>query len=273
MAEKPAGVNRLRSASICGHEPPATKHRRQFSTPRGGLTATWRILAALIAVVALLAPVRAQAPAGESAQATLSLSAVLSGGAPLTGGLRWRVFGSQADPDGSHPLIVESGQAQPTLTVPPGEYVVHVAFGLASAAKRVSARRRSSLRTADSVGGRASDRRHAGRHADRPVKAVSRDLRPPEPQSARQARLRQGQGRRYRRTAGRLLSYRIDLPGHGWPPFGRERADNSAKSAMVSRCGDPLQFGGQRRHQGRFRQAARRHHPPSLRDAHTQACQ
>jgi hypothetical protein len=88
--------------------------------------------------MALLAPVSAQAPPSESAQATLNLSAVLSGGAaPLTGGLRWRVFGAHADPDGSHPLIVESGLAQPTLTIPPGDYVVHVAFGLASAAKRV----------------------------------------------------------------------------------------------------------------------------------------
>ena len=89
--------------------------------------------------MALIAPAGAETPTSESAQATLSLSAVLNGGgAPLTGGLRWRVFGAQADPDGSHPLIVESSLAQPTLTIPPGDYVVHVAFGLASAAKRVT---------------------------------------------------------------------------------------------------------------------------------------
>lgn len=105
---------------------------------RGGLTAIWRLLATLVALAALVAPVAAETPASGSTQATLSLSAVLSGGgAPLTGGLRWRVFGSEADPDGSHPLMVESSLAQPTLTVPPGDYVVHVAFGLASAAKRV----------------------------------------------------------------------------------------------------------------------------------------
>jgi hypothetical protein len=117
------------------HEPSASK----FSAARGGLTATWRILAALVALMALVAPVRAETPASESAQATLNLSAVLSGGgAPVTGGLRWRVFAAQADPDGSHPLIVESRLAQPTVTMPPGDYVVHVAFGLASAAKRVT---------------------------------------------------------------------------------------------------------------------------------------
>jgi hypothetical protein len=98
----------------------------------------WRIVAAWIALVAMIAPLRAETPAGEGGQATLSLSAILNGAsAPLTGGLRWRVFAAEADPDGSHPLIVESSLAQPTLTIPAGDYVVHVAFGLASAAKRV----------------------------------------------------------------------------------------------------------------------------------------
>ena len=130
-----------------GHQPLPRRSTGFILRPtRGGLTATWRILAALVALMALLAPADAQTPTpsgtqtptSDSAQATLSLSAVLSGGAPLTGGLRWRVFGARADPDGSHPLIVESGLAQPTLTIPPGDYVVHVAFGLASAAKRLS---------------------------------------------------------------------------------------------------------------------------------------
>jgi hypothetical protein len=123
---------------------------------RGGLKPTRRILAAaLVALFALAAPAGAQtpasdtapaapsqpapAPASDTAQATLSLSAALNGGgAPLNGGLRWRVFAAQTDPDGSHALIVESSLAQPTLTIPAGEYVVHVAFGLASAAKRVT---------------------------------------------------------------------------------------------------------------------------------------
>ena len=87
----------------------------------------------------MLAPVSAKTPTSESAPGDAQPFRGLSGGgAPLTGGLRWRVFGAQADPDGSHPLIVKSGLAQPTLTIPPGDYVVHVAFGLASAAKRVT---------------------------------------------------------------------------------------------------------------------------------------
>jgi hypothetical protein len=103
------------------------------------LKATWRLLAYVFALMALVPSVRAETPPSGAAQATLALSAVLKGGsAPLTGGLRWRIFGARADPDGSYPLIVESRLAQPTLTVPPGDYVIHVAFGLASAAQRVT---------------------------------------------------------------------------------------------------------------------------------------
>ncbi|HEY1940668.1 MAG TPA: hypothetical protein VGH40_00970 [Roseiarcus sp.] len=84
-----------------------------------------------------LAP--SEAPATDSGPATLRLSAVLTGSdAPLTGGLRWRVFGLRPEGDGSRPLIVESSEAQPTLTIPAGDYVVHVALGLASATKRVT---------------------------------------------------------------------------------------------------------------------------------------
>ena len=101
-----------------------------------------RILAravALIAIIMLAAGARAD-PATGDGQATLSLSATLNGGAgaPLTGGLRWRVFGAEPDAAGAHPLIVESALAQPTLTLTPGDYVVHVAFGLASATRRLT---------------------------------------------------------------------------------------------------------------------------------------
>ena len=81
----------------------------------------------------------AQTPTPDAGQGALRLWAALGGSAaPLTGGLRWRVFAARPDLDGSHPLVVESNEPQPTLTVPPGDYVVHVALGLASAAKRVS---------------------------------------------------------------------------------------------------------------------------------------
>ena len=94
---------------------------------------------ALWAVGGLCASGLAQTSTLDAGQGTLRLSAALGGSnAPLPGGLRWRVFAARPDLDGSHALVVESGEPQPTLTLPPGDYVVHVALGLASAAKRVS---------------------------------------------------------------------------------------------------------------------------------------
>jgi len=98
------------------------------------------LASALAALAGSCAPGAAQQPGAlDVEQGTLRLSAALAGAdAPVAGGLRWRVFSARPELDGSHALIVESGEPQPTLTVPPGDYVVHVALGLASAAKRVS---------------------------------------------------------------------------------------------------------------------------------------
>ncbi|HTR14332.1 MAG TPA: hypothetical protein VMI72_14040 [Roseiarcus sp.] len=95
--------------------------------------------ATLILSLAVLAPAAQADPPSADGQATLSLSAVLAGqSAPLTGGLKWRVFKANPEADGSHELIQESNVAYPTLTLPPGDYVVHVSFGLASAAKKLT---------------------------------------------------------------------------------------------------------------------------------------
>ena len=110
-----------------------------------------RLLAS--AVLAALSPIAVAEPPAVAAdpqaasteppvsegQATLDLSAALNGvNEPLIGGVRWRVYSAKTEEDGSHALIVESNLAQPTLTLAPGEYVVHAAFGLASAAKRLT---------------------------------------------------------------------------------------------------------------------------------------
>ena len=94
---------------------------------------------ALAAFAGCCASGLAQTPTLETGEGTLQLSAALSASAaPLTGGLRWRLFAARPDVDGAHALIIESGEPQPTLMAPAGDYVVHVALGLASAAKRVS---------------------------------------------------------------------------------------------------------------------------------------
>jgi hypothetical protein len=58
-------------------------------------------------------------------------------GAAINGGLHWRVYASKPDPTGAFRLLKEDYGAQPTFVLPAGGYVVHVSFGLASAAKSV----------------------------------------------------------------------------------------------------------------------------------------
>ena len=92
-----------------------------------------------LACICAFAPGAARQAFGEPGKAVLHLSAALSeAGAPLQAGLHWRIFNERADTDGSHAMVAESSAAQPAFSVPPGEYVVHLAFGLASATKRVS---------------------------------------------------------------------------------------------------------------------------------------
>jgi hypothetical protein len=92
-----------------------------------------------LALAALSGAARAQSTQFDGGLGTLRLSASLTGATtPLTGGLHWRLFAARAEADGSRPLIVESNDAEPTLTAPPGDYVVHVSLGLASASRRLT---------------------------------------------------------------------------------------------------------------------------------------
>ncbi|VFU07779.1 conserved protein of unknown function [Methylocella tundrae] len=85
-------------------------------------------------------------PAGEEAakpQAAqgniLHLSAFLGATdtQPLRAGVHWRVFDEKAELDGSHTLVADSTDAAPALTLRDGNFIVHAAFGLAGATKRV----------------------------------------------------------------------------------------------------------------------------------------
>jgi hypothetical protein len=58
---------------------------------------------------------------------------------PITNGLTWRVYPLKPDSRGYRPLK-EDKTASPTIALPPGDYVVHVSFGLASAVRTVSLR-------------------------------------------------------------------------------------------------------------------------------------
>lgn len=60
----------------------------------------------------------------------VALAATLTdGGTPLMGGLTWRIFDAKPDANGKLALVAKSEKAEPLLKLPPGNYVVHVAYG------------------------------------------------------------------------------------------------------------------------------------------------
>ncbi len=95
------------------------------------------------------APVLPSAPGqqpGQNAagvgQVTLALAARYGrdNTTPITSGLLWRIFAAKPDPTGTFHPLKEERSANPVLALPPGDYVVHVSYGLASAAKAVHLR-------------------------------------------------------------------------------------------------------------------------------------
>ena len=98
--------------------------------------------AALVPMAPMPGPPLAQTvpmvPAGHVA---LVVSARYGRDAPaIVGGLIWRVYTAKPDATGVFRLIKEDKAAAPTFVLPPGSYVVHASFGLASAAKAVQLR-------------------------------------------------------------------------------------------------------------------------------------
>jgi hypothetical protein len=91
---------------------------------------------AALAFLLALAPVD-----GAFADGAVRLRAALGADqAPVAAGLQWRVFQERAEADGTHALVAQSADSAPTLSLPDGDYVVHVAYGLASAMRRLSMR-------------------------------------------------------------------------------------------------------------------------------------
>ena len=228
------------------------------------------LVAALAALLGFGGPGGAQEPTFGLDQGTLRLSATLVGSdAPLTGGLRWRVFAARPDADGVHALIVESGEPQPTLTAPPGDYVVHVSLGLASAAKRVSLGQETrderlilnagALRVTGTLGGAPID----------PAK-LSIDI-----YALRTQQPRRPSSSTPRRAPATSSACRKAPTISSRPSSTRS---GSARSASARRRGarqraDADQFDRRGRHQGRRRQADRRDPAPPLRDGDDQARQ
>jgi hypothetical protein len=89
-----------------------------------------------IAVVPPVVPAPGALTAG---QAVLSLTARYGKDLPvINGALVWRVFSDRPDETGTFKLIREEHGATPNIVLPPGSYVIHVAFGLVSAVRAVT---------------------------------------------------------------------------------------------------------------------------------------
>ena len=89
--------------------------------------------------ITALPPGGAPPVASAPSQAVLSLTARYGKDMPvINGGLVWRVFSDRPDETGTFKMIREEHGATPNLVLPPGSYVVHVAFGLVSAVRAVT---------------------------------------------------------------------------------------------------------------------------------------
>jgi hypothetical protein len=91
----------------------------------------------ILTVVGLIAAMFGTAlPASAQSGSQLALTAAYSGdNKPITRGLIWRVF--KQDPGKEPERVAQSSEYNPVFPLPPGEYVVHVAYGLASSSRKV----------------------------------------------------------------------------------------------------------------------------------------
>ncbi|MBM3576273.1 MAG: hypothetical protein FJX40_01135 [Alphaproteobacteria bacterium] len=122
-----AALSRVAAAALASAAPLSVQAQAQQQTPRHSRP-----------------PHGPGEPAGPAAHDEklfhLRLSATLAANEqqPVRSGLVWRVFEESAQPDGSHKLVAQSEEAAPTLPLPRGSYIVHVAYGLAGVTRRVA---------------------------------------------------------------------------------------------------------------------------------------
>jgi hypothetical protein len=123
---------------------PAAPPAASLAAPSGSVSAPPQLERSLAPVTAPPPPPPAAAALGPivpPGQVALAVSARFGRDPPaISGGLHWRVYSDRPDPTGMFRLLKEDKGASPTFVLPAGGYVVHVAFGLASAVKRVQLR-------------------------------------------------------------------------------------------------------------------------------------
>ena len=80
-----------------------------------------------------------QIPQATGGKIPLALAARFAADGPfIPRGIHWRVFAAKSDPGSPLNLLSESTEPYPVFSLPPGDYVVHAAYGLAAATHRVS---------------------------------------------------------------------------------------------------------------------------------------
>ena len=100
---------------------------------------------------ATLAPSSAPTDAAPATPATEAIAALTSApqpvsltaritpeGAPIPDGLVWRIFDTTPDASGELALVAKSDEGAAQVELPPGEYVVHVAYGRAQISETMS---------------------------------------------------------------------------------------------------------------------------------------
>ena len=71
-------------------------------------------------------------------QAVTLTARITPEGAPIPDGLVWRIFDTEPDASGELALVAKSDLGAPVVELPPGEYVVHVAYGRAQTSEPLS---------------------------------------------------------------------------------------------------------------------------------------
>jgi hypothetical protein len=80
-------------------------------------------------------------PAVGSGRIALALAARFANNGPfIPRSLRWRVFSDKVTPGVPPTLVAEGSDPAPLFALPPGDYVLHVAYGFVTAARRISLR-------------------------------------------------------------------------------------------------------------------------------------
>ena len=123
---------------------------QQLLPPSGGVGSP---SPSTIGAVRALSPPQSMAPAYAAPAPAVIPAQALGGGGPqqvtlalvarygrdmptqITNGLLWRIFSAKPDATGTFRVLKEDKAASPVMALPAGDYVVHVSFGLASAAK------------------------------------------------------------------------------------------------------------------------------------------